>query len=585
MTNSDTTKDAKLATTTLPTNASEQRLVLSGENPEPKEPKVTRIQIISVAILCYVNLINYMDRMTVAGVLLQIQETFGLSQGQSGLLQTVFILVYMIAAPTFGYLGDRYNRRYLMAFGVFLWSLTTLIGSFMPTYGTFLLLRCLVGVGEASYSTIAPTLIADMFVKDMRSKMLAVFYFAIPVGSGLGYMIGAETATIATNMGAEEGWRWGLRVTPVMGLIAVILIMWVMQQPSRGEVEGGAHLAATSFASDLRYLAGNRSFVASTLAFTCVTYVAGALSWWGPSFVEQGIAVQESPNVNVNAVAFVFGAIAMAAGLVGVPLGSFSGQWVRRRWGFGDPLVCGAGLLLSCPCLAAAMWLAGVDAKAAYAVVFFGQVFLNLNWSIISDMVLYIVIPTRRSSAEAFQILFSHALGDAGSPYIVGVVADQLYPHYLGTLNTTGMDPDEAQSADDQYARFKALQVSMYCVSAVLVLGAALFGVCCAFISRDKREADAIIQASEARAAADMAARGRPAVGLDVTRLPAVTDAAGGLEMRPRSHSLAAPRVPTIPEEDQSERSSQADLPDQPSLADLPDHLALADPGNQAVQS
>lgn len=50
------------------------------------------------------------------------------------------------------------------------------------TFGWFLLFRALVGIGEASYSTIAPTIISDLFVKNMRSKMLAVFYFAIPVG-------------------------------------------------------------------------------------------------------------------------------------------------------------------------------------------------------------------------------------------------------------------------------------------------------------------------------------------------------------------------------------------------------------------
>lgn len=89
-----------------------------------------------------------------------------------------------------------------MAFGVFLWSLTTIVGSYMNVsiyntriflfylynqlylqeYYLFLLFRSLVGVGEASYSTIAPTIISDMFIKDVRSKMLALFYFAIPVG-------------------------------------------------------------------------------------------------------------------------------------------------------------------------------------------------------------------------------------------------------------------------------------------------------------------------------------------------------------------------------------------------------------------
>lgn len=73
-----------------------------------------------------------------------------------------------------------------MIFGIALWSATTLIGSFMKEYGWFLTFRALVGVGEASYSTIAPTIISDLFVSDVRSKMLALFYFAIPVGSGLG---------------------------------------------------------------------------------------------------------------------------------------------------------------------------------------------------------------------------------------------------------------------------------------------------------------------------------------------------------------------------------------------------------------
>ena len=58
----------------------------------------------------------------------------------------------------------------------------------MNQYGWFLTFRALVGIGEASYSTIAPTIISDLFVHDVRSKMLAIFYFAIPVGSGFGYV-------------------------------------------------------------------------------------------------------------------------------------------------------------------------------------------------------------------------------------------------------------------------------------------------------------------------------------------------------------------------------------------------------------
>lgn len=53
---------------------------------------------------------------------------------------------------------------------------------FLQSFEWFIVFRAFVGIGEASYSTIAPTIISDLFVKDVRSKMLALFYFAIPVG-------------------------------------------------------------------------------------------------------------------------------------------------------------------------------------------------------------------------------------------------------------------------------------------------------------------------------------------------------------------------------------------------------------------
>lgn len=122
----------------------------------------------------------------ISGVLTDIQADFKIGDDDGGLLQTAFVLSYMICAPLFGYLGDRYSRRWIMAIGVLLWSTTTLLGSFMGGFGGFITFRALVGIGEASYSTIAPTIISDLFIHDLRSKMLALFYFAIPVGSGFG---------------------------------------------------------------------------------------------------------------------------------------------------------------------------------------------------------------------------------------------------------------------------------------------------------------------------------------------------------------------------------------------------------------
>merc|ERR1711874_514362 len=67
----------------------------------------------------------------------------------------------------------------------------------------------------------------------------------------------------------------------------------------------------------------------------------------------------------------------------------------------------------------------------AFVLIFFGEIALNLNWSIVADILLYVVVPTRRGTAEAIQILFSHLFGDAGSPYLIGVVSDALKKDYI----------------------------------------------------------------------------------------------------------------------------------------------------------
>ena len=74
--------------------------------------------------------------------------------------------------------------------------------------------------------------------------------------SGIGYMIGAWVTKLAEQWGAgADAWVWGLRVTPVLGAAAVLLIIYALEEPVRGEVEGGEHLKPTSYKSDIKYLA------------------------------------------------------------------------------------------------------------------------------------------------------------------------------------------------------------------------------------------------------------------------------------------------------------------------------------------
>ncbi|XP_022916325.1 protein spinster isoform X1 [Onthophagus taurus] len=496
---------------TIPSNRSSEQLVNSTTSEEPSEENVyTDVTLrdikcrdwIIMFILCFVNLINYMDRFTLAGILEDIKEYFEIRDDYAGLLQTSFILSYMFFAPLFGFLGDRYSRKWIMAFGVAMWSITTLLGSFMTDFVWFIVFRALVGIGEASYSTIAPTIISDLFVKDVRSKMLAFFYFAIPVGSGLGYIIGAQTAHL---MGS---WQWSLRVTPALGLLAVLLIVFVIKDPVRGQSEN-SDMVVTPWKEDLQELCKNKSFMLSTAGFTCVAFVAGALAWWGPNIIYLGIRLQPGMiDVKESDVAFTFGVISMISGLMGVPCGSFLAQRLRSKYERVDPYVCAFGLMVSAPLIYLALIVVSKSTVACYILVFFGEFFLNMNWSIVTDIMLYVVLPTRRATAAGFQLLVSHALGDAGSPYLIGVISEALkialsgwgksaiqpFDEVIETTTALSVTTPEPPDYDKMWIQFRALQYSIFTTCFVEVLGGFFFLATAIFIVKDRKKIDDTIK-------------------------------------------------------------------------------------------
>ena len=115
------------------------------------------------------------------------------------------------------------------------------------------------------------------------------------MGSGLGYIVGSKVADLAGD------WRWGLRVTPILNLLALVLLSLFMLDPPRGEEHkkpskssaGSFGQQMKSWGEDLVYLVTNKSYMLSTMAFTCLTFCTGALSWFGPNFIENGLKIRE----------------------------------------------------------------------------------------------------------------------------------------------------------------------------------------------------------------------------------------------------------------------------------------------------
>ncbi|XP_060077281.1 protein spinster homolog 1-like [Ylistrum balloti] len=437
-----------------------------------------------VGLLFVVNLINYMDRYTLAGVLDQVQTYYGLDNSQDGLLQTVFVVTYMIFSPVFGYLGDRYPRKYLMAGGILFWSGVTLTGSFIDKnhFWVFLMLRALVGVGEASYVTVSTTIIGDLFHDRMRTKMLIVFNVAVPCGSGLGYIVGSNVAKL---FGA---WQWALRVTPGFGVICVILIL-ILPEPTRGSADGGTNLSNTSFLRDLKELLTNKTLVLSSFGFTCVAFVTGTLALWSPIFILDSIKVQGREG-DQSSVSLIFGVLTVVAGLTGVAIGGETSRRLKGRYPRADPIICAVGMLVGTPFLFFALYVSPYSTTIAWVLIFLGETAVCINWSIVNDILLYVVIPTRRALAAAGQIFLCHALGDAGSPYIIGLVSDALAKGYSHPATTPSV-------------QFATLQVALYVTPFVSVLGGSFFLAASLFVVQDRETAKHITEQANAQSEVD----------------------------------------------------------------------------------
>merc|ERR1719347_2305944 len=141
---------------------------------------------------------------------------------------------------------------------------------------------------------------------------------------------------------------------------------------------------------------------------------------------------------------------------------------------------------------------ANYSLSLCYGLTFFAGLLLNANWSIVSDMTLYIVVPPRRGIASATQILVSHMFGDAFSPYLIGVMADSFKPLISpnNTITTEGNQSNflptaERQLTPEEYdLEFRALEYSLFSCCFFQALGAFFFFVVSWYVISDKLKAE-----------------------------------------------------------------------------------------------
>jgi MFS family permease len=356
-------------------------------------------------LLTALNLLNYADRNVLFAVQPLVQDEFHISKAQVGYLTSAFLGFYMIAAPFVGPLADRYSRKLIIVLGAIFWSWLTLLTAITHTYRELLVRHTLVGIGEATFVTIAPTFVADLFSEDKRGRILGVFYLAIPVGSAAGYLLGGHLAPL-------HGWRYPFYVAAAPGFLIALAVLF-LKEPPRGQFDT---LKETPERGTILGLARNPAFLTATLGMAAMTFSLGGIQVWMPQFL------YSERHYSLETANFDFGIIVVVDGIIASLAGGWLGDYLLHRMKGAYYLVSAATMALGVPAMLVALFVPGRLMIPAIAVAAFLLLFNTspLNAAVINSVGAHI-----RATALAVNILIIHILGDVPSPTLMGWVADR----------------------------------------------------------------------------------------------------------------------------------------------------------------
>ena len=362
-----------------------------------------------LVVLTGLNLFNYLDRYVLSAVLTPLQTELGLSDAEGGRLATAFMIGYFVTSPIFGWLGDRFSRKWLVAAGIFVWSLGTILTGFATTFGAMIAFRAFVGFGEASYATISPSLLSDSYGPAKRNNALTIFYVAIPVGAALGTITGGLIAK-------SWGWRHAFIWAGAPGLL-LALVLLPFAESKRGEAEGlTAEASKRPSLRDVVNLFRIPSYVLVVAGYTAYTFALGAFAFWGPAFLHRvhGVAGEDAGTF--------FGAVLVVAGLGGTLIGGFAATALQRKNRAGYAWTLGLSVAVATPLAFGAVLVGSTFWSMAFLA---GAMFcLFLSTGPVNTLILESAPVNLRASAMAVSIFTIHLFGDVWSPEIVGRLTD-----------------------------------------------------------------------------------------------------------------------------------------------------------------
>lgn len=391
---------------------------MSHQSPAPlpdSDTRVSRQAWLLLALMTGLNVLNFVDRQLIPSLAPLLMEDLGLSRADIGLLVGyTFVFFYSLMGLLLGVAADRFQRRSLIAAGLTLWSAMTALSGAARSFVHLAIPRVLVGVGEATLTPAALSMLSDVFPVKRLGLATGIYYAGLPAGTAL-------SLAVAGWMAPRYGWRACFYVLGVAGLLAVALLYFV-REPVRHSAAGttvAPHTSLKAILKDLLRALTERPALALVMVGGAALVYASAAALHGITWLvqERGFTFAEAT--------YYSGFMAITSGLLGNLLGGWFADWCERRWRNGRlwslvlltlffaPFSIAYFLLPAKTPLFFACWWVSYASTVAY----FGPLF-----SVIQQL----APPQIRSSSVALGLLVTNLFGVGPGPWITGIIGDRI---------------------------------------------------------------------------------------------------------------------------------------------------------------
>ncbi|MFN8092320.1 MAG: MFS transporter [Vicinamibacteria bacterium] len=361
-----------------------------------------------LAALTALNVLSYVDRQLIVTLAPLLMRDLGLSRGQIGLLVGAsFIVAFAGLSLAMGAAADRVSRPRLIAAGLGVWSAATALTSVARRFADLVLLRAAVGVGEATLSPAALSMLSDRFPLSRLGFASSVFYAGIPVGFGLSFLL-------AGWIGPWLGWRACFVFLGVAGFVAIVAVAALRDTRRRGAAAGPS-------AGMVRGLSAALVERPSILLLS----LAGAFFAFTSSASQHTITwLVEDRGFPYGRAAFLSAAVVAGGGLLGNVLFGAASDRARRRHPAGRIVL--SAIFAACGLAFAAAFYSIPASSPLFVPLWFGVGLWMLGWfgpvlAALSEA----APPGQRGGVIGFGLLTVNLLGVAPGPWVTGMIGDR----------------------------------------------------------------------------------------------------------------------------------------------------------------